>query len=287
MADVALTVRPADLWFDVNRSGARDPGEGVAEIAGFLFAAPGFPAPEDAPEDAAPLPGGPALPPITFDAADTAWLSAYTNLLSGTADMVLAFQPTAPLRKVAEGRAAMAKAGVTGPLDTLIYGGVQATRFPSDIDLAAIVILTLRQQPLADRTHAARDHFLAMIADNRRFWSLADQETDNSAEWIPNARQTAWTGTAFPKGIDIAWPAVLGDFEQLLTGGLLIPYQDNAGFDLAAWLDHPAPVDLVEWLHGMGLQPWLKPGPQVSPENGRIFTEMVGGDALLFAVYLN
>ena len=74
----ALEVRVADLWFDINANGTREPGEDLAEVTGMA------------------LGGGRGMgvavedPVITFDTADAAWLSAYTHFLSGFASTALA-----------------------------------------------------------------------------------------------------------------------------------------------------------------------------------------------------
>lgn len=286
--EVALDLRLEDIWLDINGSGGRDGGEGVLDLAGFMLAArPRF---DPVTFEPLPPPAVPASIPVTFDTADVAWLSAYTHLLSGTSDLIRAFDPTGPIRRVHEGRTAMAKAGIPGPFEALALGqhGTDASRYPDSIDAIAMAILALRQQPSAERTRAARDHFLAMIADNRRFWALVSAETDNRQEWIPNANQTAALGLAFPEGVDVAWQDVLADGEKLLKGELLVPiWTPAAGFDLAGWLESPGPVDLVEWLHGFGMQPWLRAGPAVAAESWAVLQQMTTGNTLLFAVFLN
>ena len=290
-ADIALDLRLEDLWLDINASGSRDPGEGTLDLAGFMLASQARWNPETG--QMMPPPQVPATIPVTFDTADAAWLSAYTHLLSATSDLVRAFAPTEPVRRVYEGRMAMAKAGIGGLFDLNRQAGTSPARYPNEIDAAAMAILALRQQPLPERTRAARDHFLAMIADNRRFWTLVAAETDNRQEWIPNATQTAALGMAFPQGMDIAWQDVLADGEKLLKGELLVPYraagdpQAGIGFDIGGWLESPGPIDLVEWLHGMGMQPWLKQGALVDSRSWAALEQMTSGNALLFAVFLN
>ena len=46
-------------------------------------------------------------------------------------------------------------------------------------------------------------------------------------------------------------------------------------------------MDLVEWLHGMGMQPWLKQGALVDSRSWAALEQMTSGNALLFAVFLN
>ena len=54
------------------------------------------------------------------------------------------------------------------------------------------------------RVARARDHFLAMIGHNRRFWAEVAVEIDDDREWIPNGRQSAVLGFTLPGGIDDA-----------------------------------------------------------------------------------
>lgn len=288
-SDLTLELRLEDLWLDINASGSRDAGEDVLDIAGFMLASQQRWNPETG--EMLPPATVPASVPVTFDTADAAWLSAYTHLLSASSDLIRAFQPTEPIRRVYEGRMAMVKDGIAGPFDSFTAYGppdMDPARYPNEVDAAAMAILALRQQPQAERTHAARDHLLAMIADNRRFWTLVAAETDNHQEWIPNGNQTPALGAAFPKGMDVAWQDVLADGEKILKGDLLVPYISGpVGFDIGDWLENPGPVDLVEWLHGMGMQPWLKSGPLVSAQSWRAFEEMAGGNAMLFAVWFN
>lgn len=277
-ADLSLTLRLGDIWFDVNRSGTRDPGEGAAELAGAVFSV-------DAPVDDS---AAARLPAVTFDRADAAWLSAYSHLLSATGEVVLAFAPTAPITRVMEGRKALSDKGVGGPFDLLFDIAPPTPARPISTDYAAMLLLTLRQTPDTGHIHAARDHLLALIADNRRFWTEVEKETDNDQEWIPNAHQKGALPAPLPPGLGASWQAVLSDAEMLVKGERLIPYMDDAtGLDLGAWLDKPSAIDIVEWMHGMGLAPYLRKGPLVSTQSWRAFDDLVAGQGTFFAFWLN
>lgn len=272
-AEVGLPVDLGQIWFDVNANGRRDAGEGLMSIAGQILA--GTPDPD--------LPGG--AMPVRFDTADVAWLSAYTHLLSGISDLVLAVHPTEDIRQVIEGEKAMAAFG--GPGD---YGGLVDPGMRAPLRQAMMTYLALKKTPIAEKTRAARAEFLAMVRDERRFWTLADAETDDDREFIPNARQHPAFGDQFPEGADVAWLAVLGDFEKLLNGELLLPHwalPDGAGINLGKLLTDPEPVDPVTWVHGIGLLPYAEKGPVITGQEWLIFDELVSGNGIMFAVYLN
>jgi hypothetical protein len=268
--DFGLEIRLGDLWFDVNGNGTRDPAEDVLAIAGLSLGR-----------------GGPGMADavVRFDTADAAWLAAYTHLLQGFATLALAFDPAPAITRVLDGQAQMrALQGAAPPENALDM------MFGRQVDRLAMVYFALQQQPDPALTRAARDHLLAMVAANRRFWALVEGETDNRAEWVPNDRQVSALGIEMPPGTGAAWQAVLADAEALLTGAKLIPHWrlgSGAGINLARMLDTPAPVDIPAWAQGTGILPWAETGPRVTPEAWRAFTRIVGGDSILFAVMLN
>jgi hypothetical protein len=129
-----------------------------------------------------------------------------------------------------------------------------------------------------------------MIAENRRFWSLVAQETDNAGEWVPNDAQTSALGIRMPPGTAERWQAVLADAEKLLLGDLLIPhwrYGAEAGINLRKMFEAPVALDLVTVVQGEGLLPFAEKGTRASPFAWNEFTRLVEGDAMLFALFLN
>lgn len=266
--DIAL----ADLWFDINMNGARDAGEDVADVAGLL--------------GGARIIGGQVENPvITFDTADAAWLSAYTHFLSGFSSTVLAYDPEPAIQRVLDSSAAIyALWGDTPPPNAMDM------MFGRQVDRIAMVLFALSNTP--DKTLAmdAHAHFLAMITENRRFWSLVAQEQDNTGEWVPNDVQTSGLGILMPPGTGERWQAVLADAEALLQGKALIPhwrFGAEAGINLKKLFENPPPVDLVTFIQGEGLLPYAEKGPRVSPMAWNEFQRLVQGDAMLFAVFLN
>lgn len=267
--DFALTIALDDLWFDVNANALREPEEGFATlIAPFAAATP------------APL------PKVTFDTADAAWLAAYAHLFSGLCDLILAYDPTAALTKVTETKAKLAEFPPAIPPNSIFATDPQNFDF---VDLFAVVIETLRQDPDPARTASAKAHLLQMVALNRDFWTEANAETDNQAEWIPNDRQTSALGIAVPQGAGAEWLRVLDDVQALLEGRKLIPWWrlEGVGIDLGAFLDKPAPLDIPGWVQGWSALPYLKQGPLVTAESLDRFDQLLQGNAMLFALYFN
>ena len=273
-ADFRVEIALDDLWFDINANGARDDGEGVMDLAGALILG----------QRGAARARGAQGPVIRFDAADAAWLAAYTHLLTGISELVLAYDPTASLTRVKTSTATMADLAPTMP---------GAGFFPNDgavVDTLYTLINTLDQAPDAVRTASARDHFLHMITENRRFWARVAVETDNDHEWLPNDAQTSALGITVPQGAGDQWLAVLADGEALLNGQVLVPYWrlgDGAGINVGKMFTDPAPIDLVGWIQGADAVPYMEQGPLISDENWRMFERLVGGEAMLFSVFLN
>lgn len=264
-----VTVDLAAIWFDVNENAARDPGESILEALG---AASGVQAPPSV--------------TVRFDQADAAWLRAYTHLLEGFAQLVLAFDPTEVIAEVLDSSAKINALRGDDSARMLFFS-------PEDeriLDLIAIVYGALQQQPDPARTRAARDHWLAMVRENRAFWQAVARESDNADEWIPNATQTAALGFELPPETGTTWLAVLGDAEAVLTGALLIGHlrtSPGAGVNLAKLMQDPIPVDLIGWLHGADLVDYIERGPLVGAQSLRRFEQLVGGNAVLFMVLLN
>lgn len=218
-AAFSVEIDLSDLWFDINANTGRDPGEDALQVLGPIIMGFGF-----TPYD----PSGP-WPAIKFNAADAAWLSAYTHMLQGTAEMLLAYDPTEPISRILQARAAMEQLSPLSP-DMFLGSGKSG---PDGIDIFATFLATLQQTPDTPRMRAAHDHFLSAIADNRRFWATVDLEMDNDAEWLPNDRQKPALGIELSIGTGAAWMDILTDAEDILRGKKLVPFWrfEGAAFD--------------------------------------------------------
>lgn len=275
-ADVALNVNLGDLWFDINMNNKRDLGEGIVEVGAMTLM--GSPDLGDAE----------GLPPmdIRFDTADVAWLTAYTHLLSAAGELVVAFDPTEAISSVMN---AVQKMDVIrgGPLERSVFISTNETQW---IDQFAMAYGALNQQPDATRTRAAHAHLLNMIAENKTFWARIEAETDNLNEWIPNPSQTAALGFELHPATGMAWQGVLDDVEAVLNGDLLIPYwrlSGSGGVNMQKLLTDPPIFDLVTWIQGHGLLPYLERGPVITRDSINQFEELTGSDMIMFSFLFN
>lgn len=269
----ALDIRMADLWFDINSNGARDEGEDIGSVTGLA------------------LGGGRMVgvemqdPAITFDTADAAWLSAYTHFLSAFSSITLAYDPEPAIQRVLDSsKAIYALWGDTPPHNAMDM------MFGRQADRAAMVLFALSKTPDKALAQDGYDHLLAMIQENRRFWAMVALETDNQGEWIPNETQASGLGIFMPPGTAERWQAVLADAEKLLKGEALVPhwrFGAEAGINVKKMFENPPPVDLITWIQGEGLLPYAEKGPQMSAASWRDFEDLVQGDSMLFAVFLN
>ena len=269
----ALDIRLADLWFDIDGNGQRGKGEDIGSVAGLTLGGGRM------------VNAAAADPVITFDTADAAWLSAYTNFLSGFASVTLAYDPEPAIQRVMDSSAAIyALWGDTPPPNALDM------MFGRQVDRIAMVLHALSKTPDKALAADAHAHFLAMITENRRFWSLVALEEDNHNEWVPNARQVSGLGVFVPPETGERWLAVLAEAERALKGEVLIPhwrYGAEAGINLKRAFEDPPAVDLVTWIQGEGLLPYAEKGPRMTTQAWNDFERLVSGDAVLFAVFLN
>lgn len=277
-SDFGVEISLSDLWFDVNANGKRDPGEGIADILGAAVMG----APD---ESTGPQP----LPTVRFDVADAAWLTAYSDLLQGVCDMVRAFDPTEPLARIIAAREKMLTLGPVYP--DMIFGRMSSDdRDLDSIDLIAVTIASLKQQPDKARMASARDHLLATVTENRLFWSRVTKETDDNHEWLPNDHQHSALGVELPPGTRESWLAVLADFEAVLNGKKLLPFWRvgaPAGLNLAKYYADPTPVDVAGWIQGWAALPYLERGNVIDTTSLDAFDSLMQGQSMLFSLYLN
>lgn len=175
-----------------------------------------------------------------------------------------------------------------------LNSGKERRRFFADADImadsAAIIIHMIDGSLDPERLHAARDHFLATIQLNRRFWAAVETETDNATEWIPNDRQQSALPIEFPPELGVFWMAVLDDVQAVLKGELLLPhwrFSLDQGINAAAFIETAPDVDLIAILQGEGVLAFVETGESISRTKLRAFEGLVAGNSPLFMLLLN
>ena len=275
--DFGVTVDLMTIWFDINSNGTQDEGEHLMDVAAnALTGARGIGV-----RDAAP-----ASLIVRFDTADADWLRAYTHLLSGFANLLLAFDPTEVIAEIAVSTQTMEQ--LRGdPSPRPLFMSPDDERFT---DMFAMVYGAINRQPDAKHTRLARDHWLKMIAENQSFWGRVSLETDNQDEWLPNRNQISALGIEVPPDTGDRWLEVLNDARAVLEGELLVGHwrtSPAAGVNVAKLMENPVPVDIVSWFQGHGLLSVIERGELIDDTNWNNFERMFFGDALMFVFWLN
>lgn len=267
--DFGLKIDTGHLWFDINMNDTRDPGEGlVAALASVQRFNDGV------------------APDITvrFDTSDAKWLSAYAHLLSGISDTIVALHPAERIGAfLADAQA----------LEAFTMKERYRGYFGDEVQIADMITLLVdifETRPDAEYSRSAHAHFLAMIRDNRIFWARVAAETDNVAEWIPNANQTSALPLTFPPETAEIWGAVLSEAEEVLDGRRLIwhwRFEEGTGINLATLMQDPPEIDIIGMIQGRTFLPHVERGPTMDGQAINNFWRLMGGDAGLFAVILN
>ena len=284
-ADFTLELPLENLWFDINMNGQQDRGEALLVSAGRLAGMRRL-----STDEAQSI-------IVDFDRSDADWLRAYTHLLSGIGTLVLAFDPTEPVRKIHAAEQTI-RTMRQQAYDKVQAGEMDATdirtgplhMMDKEITLAAMYLATIEQQPDANRTRVAKDHFIAMVDANTAFWTRVSAETDAGREWIPNAAQTSAFGIPLPDDAGEVWQGVLADAKKVLKGELLIPFWRFAGLNginIAKLMDDPPSINFIGILHGVDLLPYMETGEVMTTQSWRQFSRMVQGDTVLFALWFN
>jgi len=241
---------------------------------------------------------------IAFDDGDVLWLRGYCHVMGAFGEFVLAhdwkdqFERTAHLfYPNVESPYTYLQAEGSGP-----FNGFDAQNF---LDLLALIHTINYECTEPDRMKSSLAHLESVIALSRESWKLINAETDDDAEWLPNTKQTAAAG-----GLQVSaemqqqWNAFLNEAESILQGKTLLPFwrgvsssatlfsgqfptNPNVGINLRRVFTEPGRFDLVLWLQGPGLHPYLESGKVTDPEVWRNIQAGFRGEFLFFAAWFN
>jgi hypothetical protein len=229
---------------------------------------------------------------VAFDQADVHWFRGYTHVLRALLEANLAYDGETLFKQTGH----VFFAGAKPPYAFLKSADRQKdeddiTGMASQIAdvIAAIHLMNLKASE-PDRLKASHKHFLAMIEQSRECVRLAGKETDNEREWIPNAKQQSVVPMQVTAEQIEAWGGVLDEWEALLQGKKLLPHWNipaDRGINLKKVFHDPHDFDLVMWIHGAGMVPFLEKGERTSPEKWMEMNRAFRGNLFFVALWFN
>jgi len=227
---------------------------------------------------------------VAFDQTDALWLRAYTNLLRGLADVLLAhdggelFATTGHLY-FARAETAFAR--------LLAERGEKEPR--RDFGSIADIIATIHglDLPVSEpaRLARARGELLEMVRLSRATLDSAATETDDDREWLPSPKQNSVFNLRLDEAQTTAWRGVLDELEALLEGKKLLPHwrfpREGYGMNLRRLFEENRRTDLIGYIQGAAAVPYLEEGPTTSVATWRELMRVFGGNFLGYALWIN
>lgn len=229
---------------------------------------------------------------VAFDQTDALWLRAYTHLLRGLADILLAHDGGELFN--ATGHLYFARADT--PLARALAGHRAATpRRQNDTGNIADLIATIHGIDLVvsdpERLGRARIELLEMIRLSRATLASAAAETDDEREWLPSPSQNSVFNLRLSAEQTTSWLGVLAETEALLTGEKLLPHwrfpTATFGLNLRRVFEESRRTDLIGLVQGATAVPYLESGPTTSQNAWRELTRVFGGNFLGYALWIN
>lgn len=280
-APVKLQVDLARIRLDLDSSGVADEREKLSAIIETLAQAarrrnistPG-------------VRGGESFP-VSFDSADVFWLRGYANLMAISAEFFLAYDfrttfdatfhfffPRAGLpfsRQFAE--------------PTMPGGGGD---MGSIFDAVAFIHLVRWDLAEPQRMVGIHARLKSVVDLSRKTWAAVRAETDDDNEWLPGPNQRGVLDMPVTEAMIGSWLAMLDEFEAVLDGRRLVPHPRFVrGINLKRVLTEPRQFDLVLWITGHAVLPYLEDGPVAEGRAWNQASQVFRGQLLAYAFWFN
>jgi hypothetical protein len=273
---VKLTVDIARIRLDLDGNGIADEREKLsAMIVSLAWAAR---------RRANWAPGSDSLP-VSFDLADVYWLRGYAHMMAVSAEFLLAHDFRATFD--ATFHLFFPRAGL--PFSRLlrepdpIGPGRPRSDFGSILDFVAFIHLARWDVAEPARMVGIHTRLKSVIALSRKTWAAVRAETDDENEWLPGPHQKGVLEMPVTEAMIDSWLGMLDEFEAVLDGRVLAPHpRFQRGINVKRMLTEPRPFDLVLWVTGHGVLPYLEDGPVVE---GRAWAQAQGVFGRQFLAY--
>ncbi len=241
---------------------------------------------------------------ISFDDGDVLWLRGYCHVMSALGEVALAYDWKDQFERTAH----LFYPNVESRYDWLAAegtGSFSVFNAKTILDFIALIHTINYECVEPQRMAVALGHLESVISLSRDSWKLINAETDNDHEWLPNPKQTAaMGGMRVSQEMQIQWQAFLNEFEAILQGKKLLPFwrgmegdaspfsgdfpaHPELGINLRKIFTEPTRLDLVLWLQGTGLHPYLEKGERTDPESWRRIMNGFNGEFFLFLTWFN
>jgi hypothetical protein len=141
-----------------------------------------------------------------------------------------------------------------------------------------------------ERMKACWEHLRMVVETGRESWKFIRAETDDEREWIPNAKQNSALGIRLTDEMIDSWLMFLDESDELLQGKRLIPFwrkHVTQGINLKRVFLEPRTFDLVLWVQGTAIVPYLEEGPRTRPEVWQRLQRVFRGEFIGFAIWFN
>lgn len=271
---VSLSVDIARIRLDLNGDGIGDPNESLSAMIGGLSA----------------LARGSQRLPVSFDLADVYWLRGYAHLMAVSAEFFLAYDFRSAFD--ATFHLFFPRAGL--PFSRLLAEpvpttpGRRANDFGQVFDFVALIHLARWELAEPQRLTSIHTRLKSVIALSRKTWAAVRAETDNDNEWLPGPHQQGVLNMPVTEEMITSWLAMLDELEAVLDGRVLAPHpRFQRGINVRRVLTEPRPFDLVLWVTGHAVLPYLEDGPIAE---GRAWTQaqqVFRGQFLAYAFWFN
>ena len=286
--DVKLPLHLFQFHFDFDRNGMLTPEEDLNEVYEDYFEG-NFAANVKNLDEVV----------VVFDYADAQWLRGYSHLIRATAEIILAHDEE-PLWDIIAPRI------FANPQFRFNFMEEEYLESRKNKDnqrfiwndqnaildaIAAIHNLNFKLiEP--ERMKRAHQHLKQTVVLSRQMWEAVKAETDNDREWIPNPNQSSVVSlTKITEEMTKTWDEFLNEVDAILDGKKLLPFwrgtNAKRGVNLHKVFYEPQDLDVILWVHGSAVVPFLEEGDVTETGTWTQFQRVFGGQFFSFAAWFN
>jgi hypothetical protein len=278
---VKLTVDFARIRLDLDANGSAEVRESLSYMVASLAGA--------ARRRGNLVDGGHSFP-VSLDTADVYWLRGYAHLLAVSAEFLLAHDFRATFD--ATFHLFFPRAGL--PFSRLVKEPQPVVPGRSSMDIGQIfdfvAFIHLVRWEVAEPRRMVSIHtrLKSVVGLNRKTWAAVRAETDDDNEWLPGPHQKGVLDMPVTEEMIASWLAMLDELEAVLDGRVLAPHpRFQRGINVRRVFTEPRPFDLVLWVTGHGVLPYLEDGPVAEGRAWTLAQQVFRGQLLTYAFWFN